>query len=154
MWLIITWFYCNHHIVENGDKNVKFYLFCNTLKLTVSIFIIPLRAKRVREFIFQNRTILGRLAASRFYKWPTLTTQTQAIRRGALRFATQISPLLNCYWKLTHAVMTTTMWSLITPFLDFFWKLRKRKKLPIRSENAFNAEKIGAIPTDSSRYFS
>ena len=30
-----------------------------------------------------------------FYKWPILTTQTHTIRRGALRFATQISPLLN-----------------------------------------------------------
>ena len=28
-------------------------------------------------------------------QWPILTTQTHTIRRGALRFATQISPQLN-----------------------------------------------------------
>ena len=37
----------------------------------------------------------ARLAATSFYKWLILTTQTHTICRGALRFATQISPLLN-----------------------------------------------------------
>ena len=43
---------------------------------------------------------MGRLAATCFYKWPILSlkpVQTRTILRGALKFATQISPLLNCY---------------------------------------------------------
>ena len=31
-----------------------------------------------------------------------LTTQTHTIHRGVLRFATQISPLLNCYLELKY----------------------------------------------------
>ena len=55
---------------------------------------------------FQNRPILGRLATSRFYKWPILTTQTRTIHKGALRFATQTSPLLNLYF-LMFVFLTT-----------------------------------------------
>ena len=42
------------------------------------------------------------MAATRFYKWPILTTQTHTICRGALRFATQISPLLNLIMVSLH----------------------------------------------------
>ena len=45
------------------------------------------------------------MEASHFYKWSILTTQTHTICRGALKFATQISPLLNLFSIIqTHKV--------------------------------------------------
>ena len=66
-----------------------------TLELSESILLVQVNHKEALVVYFDQR--LGAAHSKRWSKcfFYLLTTQTHTIRGGALRFATQISPLLN-----------------------------------------------------------